>query len=150
MLTSLLKCRACRLSWFPRGEAAAACPACGGTELGGTLELFHLGVLLILVAVAGWVAPMVLGDGAALFQERAASPVPVPAVIQSKELTANVEKGPDRGETVTLRRGEEVTIVKQERKRVLVKDRRGNQVYVSKKKLKKRHKAKKRSEHVQR
>jgi hypothetical protein len=150
MLTSLSKCRACRLSWFPQGGAAAACPGCGGTEVGGTLELFHVGVLLILLAVGGWVAPMVLGDGtAALFPERTATPASVPAVIQSKE-TASVEKGPDRGETVTLRRGEEVTIVKQERRRVLVKDRRGNQVYVSKKKLKKRHKAKKRSEHVQR
>lgn len=148
MLTSLLKCRACRLSWFPQGGAAAACPACGGTQVGGTLELFHVGVLLILVAVAGWVAPSVLGDNAGIFAVGVAPTVP--AVIQSKEVTANVENGPARGETVTLRRGEEVTIVKQERRRVLVKDRRGNQVYVSKKKLKKRHKAKKRSEHVQR
>jgi len=148
MLTSLSKCRACRLSWFPQGGTAAACPACGGNQVGGTLELFHVGILLILLAVAGWVAPMAFGESVNLFPERAASPVAVPAVVQSKE-TANVEKGPDRGETVTLRRGEEVTIVKQERKRVLVKDRRGNQVYVSKKKLKKR-KAKKRSEHVQR
>ena len=80
-----------------------------------------------------------------------------PAVIQAKELTANVERGPSQGQPVTLRRGEEVTVVKREERRVLVKDRRGNQVYVSSKKIKpakvkRRQKkvAKTRSKHVQR
>ncbi len=55
MLTkSLLQCRACRLTWFPQGGAGAACPACGGTNLGGTLELFHAGLALIVLGAIGW------------------------------------------------------------------------------------------------
>jgi hypothetical protein len=38
MFTSLQQCHACRLTWFPRGENAA-CPACGGTKLGGALGI---------------------------------------------------------------------------------------------------------------
>jgi len=148
MLTkSLLRCRACRLTWFPKGGAGAACPACGGTKLGGTLELFHVGMALIVLGLAGWF----LRQGP--LAERFVATVP--AVIQAKELTADVERGPAQGQTVTLRRGDEVTIVKQEHRRTLVKDRRGNQVYVSSSKVKsnkvkKRQKAKKRSQHVQR
>ncbi len=141
MTKSLVRCRACRLTWFPNGGTGAACPACGGARIGGTFELFHLGIALIALGLAGWAAPLILGD----------RPLPsLPAFIQAKELTAEVEKGPSQGQAVTLRRGDEVTIVKQERHRVLVKDRRGNQVYVSSKKVKKRQKAKKRSQHVQR
>jgi hypothetical protein len=150
MLTkSLLQCRACRLTWFPDGGAAAACPACGGTKIGGTLELFHIGIAFILLGAIGWW----LRHGP--FSE---APAPaMPAVVQAKELTANVERGPSQGQPVTLRRGEEVTVVKREERRVLVKDRRGNQVYVSSKKIKpakvkRRQKkvAKTRSKHVQR
>ena len=54
MLTkSLLQCRACRLTWFPTGGAGAACPACGGTRVGGTLELFHVGIALIALGAIG-------------------------------------------------------------------------------------------------
>ena len=124
MLTSLLRCRACRLTWFPRGESGAACPACGGAQVGGTLELFHVGIALIAAALVGWMGPMILG-------EHALPAIPIPAILQSKELTANVEKFP------------------------AVKERRGDQVYVPTKKVKshkvkRAKKAKKRSQHVQR
>jgi hypothetical protein len=101
----------------------AACPACGGARFGGTLELFHVGIALILLGIAGWVGPLLLGERPlATF---------VPAVMQSKELTAQVEKSPS------------------------VKDRRADQVNVPSKKIKSHRvkrpkKAKKRSQHVQR
>jgi hypothetical protein len=100
----------------------AACPACGGAKFGGTLELFHVGIALILLGIAGWVGPLLLGESA----------LPtLPAVLQSKELTANVERAPS------------------------VKDRRGDQVTVPSRKIKSHKvkrpkKAKKRSQHVQR
>jgi hypothetical protein len=50
---SLRQCHACRLTWFPQG-GAASCPACGGTKIGGTLELFHVGLALILIGAVGW------------------------------------------------------------------------------------------------
>ena len=50
---SLRQCHACRLTWFPQG-AVASCPACGGTKIGGTLELFHAGLALIAVGLIGW------------------------------------------------------------------------------------------------
>ena len=50
---SLRQCHACRLTWFPQG-GAASCPACGGTKIGGTLELFHLGLALIALGLIGW------------------------------------------------------------------------------------------------
>jgi len=122
LTTSLLRCRACRLTWFPQGGAAAACPACGGEKLGGTLELFHLGIALIAAGLIGWMGPMILGEEA----------LPaLPAFMQSKELTAEVEKG------------------------TAMKERAGDQVYVPSKKIKshkikRAKKAKKRSQHVQR
>jgi hypothetical protein len=53
-MRSLLRCHGCRLTWFPQGGATSACPACGGTKLGGTLELFHFGVALISLGLTGW------------------------------------------------------------------------------------------------
>ena len=53
-MKSLLRCHACRLTWFPQADAGAACPACGGTQFGGTLELFHAGLVLIAVGLIGW------------------------------------------------------------------------------------------------
>jgi hypothetical protein len=50
---SLRQCHACRLTWFPQG-AAAPCPACGGSRIGGTLELFHAGLALIALGAIGW------------------------------------------------------------------------------------------------
>ena len=146
MLTkSLVRCHACRLTWFPKAGTGRACPACGGAKVGRALEPFHLGLALIAAAGALWARPFVLADGAAA----------VPAVIESR-LTAEVEKGPSQGQAVTLRPGEEVTVLQQEHRRVLVKDRRGNQVYVSSNKVKssklkrRKKKAKTRSQHVQR
>ena len=124
MLTSLLKCRACRLSWFPRGETAAACPACGGTKLGGTLEPFHIGMALILLALAGWAAPLVLGDRAALT---------LPAILQSKPAVAEAERAPPRAGEVQVPAAKVVRSTK-----------------FKSVKSKKRQKAKKRSKHVQR
>jgi len=54
----------------------------------GTLELFHLGVALILLGLAGWMGPLLLGDR------------PLPAVIalmQAKEVTAEAEKARGQG-----------------------------------------------------
>src|ERR1700704_3115274 len=55
----LLRCRACRLKWFPQGDAGAPCPACGSSEVGTAFQLFHLGIALIALALAGWMAPYV-------------------------------------------------------------------------------------------
>ncbi len=86
MLTqSLLQCHACRLTWFPQG-GAAACPACGGTKVGGTLELFHAGLALIALGLIGWFfrhGPL---------SEHAAAPAP--AVVQTKQqLPQSVDQG---------------------------------------------------------
>ena len=50
---SLRQCHACRLTWFPQG-GIGSCPACGGTKIGGTLELFHAGLALIAVGTIAW------------------------------------------------------------------------------------------------
>jgi hypothetical protein len=181
MLTNkLLRCRACLLKWFPKNGTAAPCPACGSDQVSGTLELFHVGGALILVALAGWITPLFAETRAgesraaptaqAAIGERptVASSQPEPednkaqkppaqralaavvGVIQAKKLTAHVERGPARGQRVTLRRGEKVTILKREDRRFLVKDRRGNQVYVALNQVKPRPKAGTRREHVQR
>jgi len=68
--------------------------------------LFHVGIALIALGGIGWWlrhGPFSESTGAA-----------VPAVIQAKEVTANVERGPSQGQPVTLRRGEGVTVVKRE------------------------------------
>jgi hypothetical protein len=85
MLTrSLRQCHACRLTWFPQGEAGAGCPACGGTEVGGRLEVFHAGLALIALGAIGWF----LRHGP-LSQPPAA---PVPAPVQSTQPNASVER----------------------------------------------------------
>jgi hypothetical protein len=185
MLTKkLLRCQACRLKWFPNAGAAAACPACGSDQVGGTFELFHLGGGLIALAVLAWMTPIFAetkpGNASApptaesAIGERPQSPAaqtsssdehapalppwpaaqraaaPLVGVIQAKKVTANVERGPARGQRVTFRRGDKVTILKREDRRFLVKDRRGNQVYVALNQVKPRPKAGSRREHVQR
>jgi len=55
----LLRCRACRLKWFPQGDAGAPCPACGSSEVGAALQLFHVGIALIALALIGWMAPLI-------------------------------------------------------------------------------------------
>src|ERR1700737_4008246 len=84
LTTSLLQCHACRLTWFPQG-GAAACPACGGTKIGGTLELFHAGLALIALGPVGW-----FFQHGPLSKHAAA---PAPAVVQTKQLTASVDQG---------------------------------------------------------
>ena len=86
MLTqSLLQCRACRLTWFPQAGTAAGCPACGGTDIGGTLELFHAGIALILFGLIGWFlrhGPLSEGPATA-----------VAALGPTKPATASVDRG---------------------------------------------------------
>jgi hypothetical protein len=81
---SLRQCHACRLTWFPQG-GAAGCPACGGTKIGGTLQLFHAGLVLIALGLIGWFfrqGPL---------SERAAAAMP--AMIQTKPLSPSVDGG---------------------------------------------------------
>ena len=183
----LLQCRACRLKWFPQGDASAPCPACGSSDVGGALQLFHLGIALIALALTGWAAPLIgqrypdvplIGQrypggpliGARSVAERSvailgpvveakkppldvqrARPVAtIFAVIKAKKLTVDVQRGPAEGHKVTLRRGDRVTILERKDRRFLVRDRRGNQVYVPLDKVNARQKTKPRSQHVQR
>jgi hypothetical protein len=133
MLTkSLLQCRACRLTWFPQG-GAAGCPACGGTEIGGTLEFFHAGITLIVLALIG----LFLRHGP--LASPAAAPVAAASAIPVKQASA----GPDHGAPATAPA------------RVTTPARR-TQIAVSTKKVKpskskrRQKKAKTRSKHVQR
>ena len=183
----LLRCRACRLKWFPQGDAGAPCPACGSSEVGTALQLFHVGIALIALALIGWMAPLIaqrypgvpligqLYPGTPLIGARSAGersvamlgpvveakkpplevqrarPVAtISAVIKAKKLTVDVQRGPAEGHKVTLRRGDKVTILERRDRRFLVRDRRGNQVYVPFDKVNARQKPKTRSQHVQR
>jgi hypothetical protein len=126
--------------------------------VGGTLELFHLGVALIALAVIGWIHPLIREQpraGAetpvatiatrtsdllsaipsATKAKRLTAMTAIPAVIKAKRLTVDVERGPAEGQRVTFRRGDKVTILKREDRRFLVRDRRGNQVYVASEKV---------------
>jgi hypothetical protein len=83
---SLRQCHACRLTWFPQG-GAASCPACGGTKIGGTLELFHAGLALIALGAVGW-----------LFRHGPLSEpgtAPPPAVAHAAQLTESPERRND-------------------------------------------------------
>ena len=134
MLTkSLLQCRACRLTWFPQGGAGAGCPACGGTEIGGTLELFHAGIALIVLALIG----LFLRHGPLV--SPAAAPVATASAIPVKQASA----GPDRAAPVTPAR---VTAPPARRTQVAVSTKK---VKASKSKRRQK-KAKTRSKHVQR
>jgi hypothetical protein len=183
----LLRCRACRLKWFPQGDAGAPCPACGSSDVGTALQLFHLGIALIALALIGWVAPLIgqrypgvplIGQRSAvgpsigarsagerplamlgsmaeakkppLEVQRARPVATISAVIKAKKLTVDVQRGPAEGHKVTLRRGDKVTILERKDRRFLVRDRRGNQVYVPFDKVNARQKPKTRSQHVQR
>src|SRR3954447_7017483 len=84
-IRSLQRCRACRLTWFRQVGAGAACPACGGIEVGGTPELFHAGVALVALGLIGWsLRHGPVGEHAA---------APVPAVVQSTSLAGKAEPG---------------------------------------------------------
>ena len=158
----LVQCRSCRLKWIPTGEPAGTCPACGGKELAGALELFHVGLALVVVAGIAWVVPAKgpsPASGPAVATAAAMPPVvetkqappnqrpheaqqrshvaaaPHYALIRAKKLTAHVQRGPARGHTVTLRRGDKVRILDRNDRRYLVSDRRGNQIYVTLDKL---------------
>jgi hypothetical protein len=101
MLTKkLLRCRACRLKWFPTEGTAAACPACASDQLGGTLELFHVGILLMAIAPVGWMVPSLglralldipvatsaIAKRSAPEGERARPAAAIPAAIAPKKL----------------------------------------------------------------
>src|SRR6266478_4626114 len=173
----LLRCRACRLKWFPQGDAGAPCPACGSSDVGSAFQLFHLGIALIALALIGWMAPFIgqRSPGTSLVGARSAGERPVAmlspvaeakkppldvqrarpvatisAVIKAKKLTVDVQRGPAEGHKVTLRRGDKVTILERKDRQFLVRDRRGNQVYVTFEKVNARQKPKTRSQHVQR
>jgi hypothetical protein len=121
----LWRCTRCRLRWVPEG-AAKSCPACGHTQVGRTLEAFHLGVVLLLVAAGSWLRPyMKEGALSALARETAR-----PAFITPKRLTLDVQDGPNEGERLTFRRGDRVTVLRREGARVLVHDPKGNKFYV--------------------
>src|SRR5437870_3127291 len=145
----LVQCRSCRLKWIPKGEPAGTCPACGGKELTGTLELFHVGLALVVFAGVAWVVPAKgrsPESGPPVATAAAMPPVveakrthvaatPHYALIRAKRLTAHVQRGPAKGHTVTLRRGDKVRILDRNDRRYLVSDRRGNQLYVTLDKL---------------
>ena|SRR5438105_202010 len=133
MLTrSLLQCRACRLTWFPQGGAGAGCPACGGTKFGGTLELFHAGIALILLGLIGlFLRHGPLGDNPA---------APVPAIAQTKVAAVGAERAPAPAPAVKERRTRQVYVSSLKTKSTKVKA----------SKFKRPKKATKRSKHVQR
>jgi hypothetical protein len=137
MLTrSLLQCRACRLTWFPQRGSGAACPACGGTRIGGTLELFHAGIALIALGLIGWF----LRHGP-LGEQFGTT---VPAFIEMKPLTANVE----RTSPVSVPPRKSQVYIPARKSQVLVSSKK---VKPTKVKVKRRpKKAKTRSKHVQR
>ena len=140
MLTrSLRKCHACRLTWFPQGEAGAACPACGGTRVGGKLELFHAGLALIAFGAIGWF----LRHGP--LSEPPAAPVPAP--VQSTQPIASVERASPVYASSTKVKPAKVkpTAVK----RTTVKPSKVSKIKASKVNQR-RKKAKTRSQHVQR
>jgi hypothetical protein len=127
----LLRCMRCRLKWFPEGGSARNCPACGHTQVRRTIEAFHLGAILLLVAAGSWLMPsMKEGDLPAQPRETAR-----PAFITAKRLTLDVEDGPNEGQRLTFRRGDRVTVLRLEGARVLVHDPKGNLFYVKKEHL---------------
>jgi hypothetical protein len=140
MLTrSLQQCRACRLTWFPQAGAGAACPACGGTKVRGTPELFHAGIALIALGLIGWF----LRHGP--LSERPTAPVS--PVVQTTPLTARVERGNPVYVSSTMVKPAKVkpTAVK----RTTVKPSKVSKVKASKVNRRPK-KAKTRSKHVQR
>ena len=80
---SLAQCHACRLTWFRQG--AAGCPACGGTRIGGTLQLFHAGLVLIALGLIGW-----FFRHGPLSEHAAAA---APAVVQTKQPSPSADGG---------------------------------------------------------
>ena len=167
----LVQCRSCRLKWIPTGEPAGTCPACGGKELAGAFELFHVGLALVVLAGIAWVVPAKgrLPESGPPVTTAAATPpavetkrpheaqqrthvaaAPHYALIRAKKLTAHVQRGPAKGHTVTLSRGDKVKILDRNDRRYLVSDRRGNQIYVTLDKLNLQQSADKGRRYVQR
>ncbi len=136
MLTrSLKQCHACRLTWFPQAGAGAACPACGGTKVGGTLEVFHAGIVLISLGLIGWF----LRHGP--LSEQLPSPLAAIAhLAQTKEAPARVERAPAPVPVVKNRQSKPIYVSSKKIKPSKVKA----------SKVKRPKKAKQRSMHVQR
>jgi hypothetical protein len=145
--SKLMLCGACRLAWFPeKGADAAACPACGG-KARRIPRLFHLGALVVAVGLAlgalqlrgeGGFAPPQAADASAVAPARpaqtrrarsASAQEPRKARVKAK-LVLEVASGPGRGGTVTLKRGDQVSILKQDRGALLVQDGKGNRMWV--------------------
>ena len=128
LVRSLQRCRACRLTWFSQAGAGAACPACGGTKVGGTPELFHAGIALVALGLIG----SFLRHGPV--SEHPAAPLP--AVVQSTPLAGKAEPG------------NRVYLSSTKFRPAKVKSSKVSKVKASK--VKRRQKAKTRSNHVQR
>ena len=138
MAKRLLRCRACRLAWFPQGPTAPACPACGGKEIGGALEFFHVGLTLIASALIAWVWPLFGAPLPGLRHEVAAAGI--------ASASSDPGRAPPQAQPLTTRRAEKTAIAKHDVHRVPAK----NRTMVSAKKIKRKNKSKKRSQHVQR
>jgi hypothetical protein len=138
--SKLMLCGACRLAWFPEKGAAAAgiCPACGG-KARTVPRLFHLGALVVAAGLAlgalqlwrgeGPLASRLAAGGTAAASEQAAHPARTRARVRAR-MVLEVASGPRRGGTVTLQRGDQVSVVKKERGALLVEDRKGNRMWV--------------------
>ncbi|HSN93396.1 MAG TPA: hypothetical protein VLS93_19350 [Anaeromyxobacteraceae bacterium] len=111
----VVRCHGCGLRWIPE-RAPKGCPACGAKDLRRRFEPFHLGLLLLVLA---------LGSGAVELARAAATPDT--ARIQ-RRLVASVVEGPQRGRRITLRRGDVVEVKSRDGSTLLVEDAQGNRV----------------------
>lgn len=148
--SKLMLCGPCRLAWFPEGAAAGTCPACGA-KARSIPRLFHLGALVVAAGLALGALQLARGEGplasrlaagattAASAQasrpaqtrraRSATAPEPRMARVKAR-IVLEVASGPRRGGTVTLQRGDQVSVVKRERGALLVEDRKGNRMWV--------------------
>jgi len=146
--SKLMLCGTCRLAWFPeKGADAGACPACGG-KARRIPRLFHFGALFIAAGLALGALQLRRGEGTFGSRQAASAGVAAPArPAQSRrarsasaqeprkarvkaKLVLEVASGPGRGGTVTLKRGEQVSILKKDRGALLVEDGKGNRMWV--------------------
>jgi hypothetical protein len=144
--SKLMLCGKCRLAWFPeKGADAGACPACGG-KARRIPRLFHLGALFIAAGLALGALQVWRGEGVLASRQAADAGLVAPArPAQSRRARSasaqeprkarvkaklEVASGPGRGGTVTLKRGEQVSILKKDRGALLVQDGKGNRMWV--------------------
>lgn len=146
--SALMLCGQCHLAWFPErpGAGAVACPACRAKGR-RVPQLFHLGALVMAAGIG--LGALQISRGTGPLPARLASSAGVTAApaeaerpgqrgqargarwVRLKErLVLEVAGGPKRGTTVTLPRGERLSVVKREGGKLLLQDRKGNRVYV--------------------